>query len=262
MQETKNQIGTSKELSYKDWQVQRWNEDEGTMPGNDCRICNNKGHIMIIQDGYQALKECKCMPARKSLIRIKKSGLEKLLDEYTFDKFKTEKAWQKHIKDTALNFIENTFGNWFYIGGQVGAGKSHVCTAIVIELINRGNAALYMKWRDDSINMKRSIMSDDQVYADEMNKYKTVKVLYIDDFFKTERGKAPSAADINLAFELLNYRYNNKDLVTIISSELSMQELLDVDEAIGSRIYQRSKGYYLAINKDSSKNMRMKGSTL
>lgn len=215
---------------------------------------------MIIDDsGYEALKECECMPARRSMAIIRKSGLEKLLDDYTFEKYTTSQAWQKQIKESALRYIDDLFGNWFFIGGQVGSGKSHICTAIVKELMLRGNEALYMRWRDDSVVLKKSIMADGSEYADDIGRFKNVKVLYIDDFFKTERGKQPTQADINLAFEILNHRYINKDLFTIISSELSINELLEIDEAIGSRIYQRAKGYYLAIYKDSGKNMRMKG---
>lgn len=218
---------------------------------------------MIDDDGYDSLKECSCMPIRKSIRIIKNSGLEKLLDEYTFDKFKTDHSWQKHVKVKALEFIDDTSGNWFYIGGQIGAGKSHICTAIVSEMMKIGNEALYMRWRDDSITLKKAIMNDGSEYADEIGKYKKVKVLYIDDFFKTEKGRQPTSADINLAFELLNYRYTNKDLITIISSERLINDLIDIDEAIGSRIYQMSRKYCLEISSDQSKNMRMnEGETL
>lgn len=218
--------------------------------------------MIIDNTGYEALKECECMPGRKSLMIIRKSGLAKLLDDYTFEKYTTGQDWQKKIKEAAMVYMDDVYANWFYIGGQVGSGKSHICTAIVKELMMRGSEALYMRWRDDSVSLKKSILADGSEYADDIGRFKNVKVLYIDDFFKSERGKLPTTADINLAFEILNHRYMNKDLVTIISSELNINELLDIDEAIGSRIYQRSKGYYFAINKDGGKNMRMKGSKL
>lgn len=240
--------------------VQRWNDEEGSMSGNDCRKCKNKGYIMFIDDaGYEVLKECECMPARKSIAIIRKSGLDKLLDEYTFEKYTTGQAWQKHIKAAAMRYLDDLHGNWFYVGGQVGSGKSHICTAIVKELMMRGNEALYMRWRDDSVVLKKSIMADGSEYADDIGRFKNVKVLYIDDFFKSEKGKAPSAADINLAFEILNHRYINKDLVTIISTEMSINTLVDIDEAIGSRIYQRSQNYCIELSEDPGKNIRMKG---
>ena len=138
------------------------------------------------------------------------------------------------------------------------SGKSHICTAIVNHLLNQGNESLYMKWRDDSVALKKSIMGDSDEYVNLINRYKNVKVLYVDDFFKTELGKPPTSADIMVAFEILNHRYINQDLITLISTEKSIDELLNIDEAIGSRIYQRSKQYCIQLSSDKNKNMRMK----
>ena len=81
---------------------------------------------------------------------------------------------------------------------------------------------------------------------------KSVKVLYIDDFLK---GTA-TEADRNIAFDLLNARYIKPSLLTIISSEWTISRVLDWDEAIGSRIAERSKGCVLNIT--GSKNYRLK----
>ena len=96
-----------------------------------------------------------------------------------------------------------------------------------------------------------------------IDRFKKAEVLYIDDLFKT--GKAPdgsvlkiTGADVNVAFEIINYRYNNPALVTIISSELTEDEILDIDEATGGRIYERAKKAF-SIGKDRKKNYRIKG---
>ena len=250
--------GASKQTDYDQMMADYYNQEEGTMTGHDCRMCKNKGYIMVIVDGYQALRPCECMKVRKSMSIIKNSGLSNLLEEYSFDKFIAIAPWQQFMKESAQRFIDDPVGNWFFAGGQVGSGKSHICTAIVSEMMKRGSEALYMRWRDDSVSLKRSIASDGKEYTEEIERYKRVKVLYIDDFFKTERGKPPTAADINLAFELLNHRYINKELVTIISSERFIDDLLSIDEAIGSRIYQRSRKYCIEITNDKSKNIRLK----
>lgn len=78
--------------------------------------------------------------------------------------------------------------------------------------------------------------------------------MYIDDLFKS--GDQPTAADINYAFEIINFRYNNPKLLTIISAELTEGELLDVDEAIGGRIYERSNAITNRISR--SRNYRMR----
>ena len=99
-----------------------------------------------------------------------------------------------------------------------------------------------------------------------MKELKKTDVLYIDDLFKGGKGedgkyKPPTAADINAAFEIINYRYNNPELVTIISSERTLVELNDIDEAIAGRIAERSKesGYCINLKPDKKRNWRMKG---
>ena len=43
-------------------------------------------------------------------------------------------------------------------------------------------------------------------------------------------------------FEIVNFRYFN-NLPIIISCEMGIDQILDVDEAVDSRSYERSKGY-------------------
>lgn len=102
----------------------------------------------------------------------------------------------------------------------------------------------YMLWRDVSVQAK-AVVNDEEAYSKIVEPLKRVTVLYIDDLFKTGRGQAPTVGDVNLAFEILNARYNDSRKITIISTELPMEELLNIDEAVGGRIYERSKGNYL-----------------
>jgi len=233
-----------------------YNKEVGSLPGYDCPKCLNKSHIAIVRDGYEVMAQCSCMGIRESMRRIEKSGLSKSLSECTFEKYTASDAWQINIKATVERFAENPAGAWLYIGGQVGAGKTHLCTAAVGKLLHAGMSAHYMLWRDESVRLK-AIVNNDEEYAADITPLKTVDVLYIDDFLKTERGKLPTAADINLAFEILNHRYINRELVTILSSELSVEQLLDVDEAVGSRIFQRTRGYSLHISHSRDKNYRL-----
>ena len=124
-----------------------------------------------------------------------------------------------------------------------------------------------MLWRDDVTKIKSRI-TDAKTYEELVTGYKEAEVLYIDDLFKNGKDKAgnvepPTAADIQVAFEILNYRYNNKELVTIISSERNMYQLIDIDEAMASRISEMSfdKGYGFNIKPDRKKNHRLKNVT-
>ena len=136
-----------------------------------------------------------------------------------------------------------------YFQGRPGSGKTHICTAICSDLMRKGKNVYYMAWRDESRTLK-SLMNSDEI-DEPMRKLKRISVLYIDDFMKG----GMSDADVRLAFEILNARYNDSKLRTIISSEYSIEKILELDEALGSRIYERSKGYIMAA---PSENWRMR----
>ena len=201
----------------------------------NCDKCGNSGQIVWQEDGIVHSRECECMAMRRSLRRITNSGMEDMLERYTFDNYETPNEYRKLIKQQAINFTKDDKG-WFYIFGQSGSGKTHICTAICKSFIESGVETYYMNWRDESVGLKASV-NDDAVYAKKMNKLKSVPVLYIDDFLKA----GSTSADVKLAFEILNGRYNNRKLRTIISCELTLDGLFDIDEAIAGRIYERSK---------------------
>lgn len=241
--------------------------------GYNCPICKNKAYIAVLRcdeagNYSRAIRECKCAETRRSIMRMQQSGLKNVISEYTFDRFEAVEPWQKAIKAAAVEYSKRPEG-WFALLGQSGSGKSHLCTAICREMLLRGNQVIYMLWRDDIAKIKQAAMGaqiDDEALELKklMDKFKAAKVLYIDDFFKTGKGKddyaqRPTIADINYAFEIINYRYNNPGLITIISSELTEDELIEIDEAIGSRIHERAKTF--SIGKDRNKNYRFKGIT-
>ena len=109
-----------------------------------------------------------------------------------------------------------------------------------------------MLWRDESARIKALLNEPEGV--ERMRDLKTAPVLYIDDLFKG--AERPTQGDLNIAFELLNYRYNDERLYTIISTEKLLDELIAIDEAIGSRIAERSKGHRVQINRDPTRNWR------
>lgn len=231
--------------------------------GYDCPICKNKGYVVeLVEHGgffSHVATECKCVPIRNSIMRMKRSGLKDIIKDYTFEKFLDTEPWQKSIKQAAVEYSQNPDG-WFFLGGQSGAGKTHLCTAICREFLLGGKKVIYMLWRDEIVKLK-AMVNESEEYRDLIDKYKTAEVLYIDDLFKTGKDKdnsvqKPTAADVNVAFEIINYRYNNPELITIISSECTEDELLDIDEAIGGRIYERSKAFSIAKNR--ARNYRMR----
>ena len=191
-------------------------------------------------NGDRYSEECRCIAIRRNLWRIQDSGLADLIDRYTFEAWESPEGWQNELLEAAKQYAEQPEG-WFAVFGKSGTGKTHICTAICKEMISRGMNVRYMLWRDLGTQIKAS-MTDAEEYKKLVDPLKTAKVLYIDDLFKSGKGQTPTTADVNLAFEILNYRYNTKGLYTILSSEMGLETILETDEAVGSRIYERTKG--------------------
>lgn len=231
------------------------NQEPGTLKGLDCPLCLNRGYFVRIKDdGTRHIDECSCMAKRRSLKRIEKSGLSELLESYTLDRWVTKEAWQKTLSEMVKRYAENPKG-WFFIAGRPGTGKTHLCTALSGILLNKGMETRYVLWRDLSVQAK-AVVNREEEYHKIVEPLKRVRVLYLDDFFKTGKGQEPTIGDVNLAFEILNNRYNDEKLITIISSEWTAKQIIDIDEAVGSRIYERSKGNYADLS--DRENWRLK----
>ena len=244
--------------SIEELKVKKFNAEIGNLKNFDCPKCKNKGfNGKLDENGLFAVDQCECYKTRNSITKIKKSGLEDLLQEYTFDKYEAKEDWQKDIKSKALAFLDDNYKKWFYIGGQVGSGKTFICTAIADEFLKRGNQVVYMKWQDEIVTLKANKTNYDE-YGKIMDGFKNAEVLYIDDLFKVKEGTTLTPADVNTTHELINYRYDKHGLITIISSEYTTKNLLCIDEALGSRVYQRSKDYQVNIAPDIKKNYRLR----
>lgn len=113
-----------------------------------------------------------------------------------------------------------------------------------------------MQWREDSTYLKANINED--IYSKKMSEYKNVDVLYIDDLFKSQKGKVPTAADINIAFELLNSRYVQNGKYTIISTELFLNDIIAFDEAVGGRLKEMAGKFVLQIARENGRNYRLR----
>lgn len=237
-------------------QVKSYNELEGDLQGVDCPKCKNKGFIAVANTESQTLETriCECQVERTSIKRMEKSGLSQVLKKCTLGAYRADLPYQKTVKQKALAYIGDKSGKWFFIGGQSGSGKTHICTAICGELLKSGHEVVYMQWVRDS-GLLKSLKTDGN-YQLSLDKYLKVEILYVDDLFKTRFTEPPTAADVGLLFEIINYRYNN-GLKTIFSSEHTINGLIDIDEACGGRIKEMCGEYVLTIHKDTGKNMRL-----
>lgn len=237
------------------------NKSPGTFTGYDCPKCLNRGTIAYPrEDGSIYTRECDCMKIRRCVWEMEKSGLKNIIRELTFDAYTANEPWQQTIKAGAMNYADKLEG-WLLFCGQSGSGKTHLCTAVCRQRLFGGDEVRYMPWRDKIAELK-SMSLDSERRSEIIASYKTAEILYIDDLFKV--GKAadgscnPTGADVSLAFEIINHRYINH-LPTIVSTEKTPQELVEIDEATGSRIIEMAGGNVILVTRDQKRNYRLRG---
>lgn len=260
-----NPFGTSAQsfdpIAFAKMKADTINNTPGNLTGYDCPNCLNRGTIVVPRDDGSILtRECECMQIRRCVWEMERSGLKNIIQSYTFEAYITDEEWRKAIKAGAMAYADRLNG-WLLFCGQSGSGKTHLCTAICRHRLLAGDEVRYMPWRDKVAELK-AMSIDNERRATTINGYKTAKILYIDDLFKVGRAADgscnPTGADVGLAFEIINHRYINH-LPTIISTEKTPQELVEIDEATGSRIIEMAGGNVYSIARDPKRNYRLRG---
>lgn len=210
-----------------------------------CSSCQDTGFILKTdENGLDVASRCKCWA--KELWR--QSGILESFCEKSFEDFNTRnipqliKAKSKAEKYVTgfMEFERERYNSIMFIG-QVGAGKTHLGVAICGELIKSGVPVVYMAYRNTVTKIKQNI-TDEAVYSRELKRYTSARVLYIDDLLK---GRL-TETDVNIMYEIVNYRYMNH-MPVIISTEKSQGELIDFDEAVGSRILEMCRGNIITL---------------
>jgi len=224
-----------------------------------CNLCNDTGFIPYRdKDGHEIYKLCKCREMAKVQKIWESSGISINDIEKSFKNFEPWNNEVRDMKDKATDYyrmfekIRADRCNSIMFCGNPGCGKTHLSLALANNLLKKkGIAVVYMSYRDIVTSLKQNIIDEDY-YKNTLNKYQRAEVLLIDDLYK---GKI-SESDINIMFELINYRYLHR-LPLIISTEYTLGKILQVDEAVGSRLYEMSKGYVMEI-KGTHNNYRLR----
>ena len=154
-------------IEYERQMAELSNRQPGSLTGLDCPLCLNRGYSIVVNSrGDRVAKDCSCMKQRRTLKYLEKSGLAKVLNIYTFDAWESREPWQKEFYDTAKDYAEHPAG-WFCAVGRPGTGKTHLCTAICGELLQKGYEVRYLLWRDFSTQAK-AVVNDDEAYQELM----------------------------------------------------------------------------------------------
>lgn len=179
-----------------------------------------------------------------------------ILSEYNKE-FKTDFIIHQQMKEIALDYLNNFKNNWFFIGGQIGSGKTHLCIKILSKILENNFVSLQiLKFSKAFKDLKSLSNKPEQIQL--LDKFQKVDILYIDDLFN----RVPTSSDINLLLDIIDYRYiSNK--TTIFSSQKHFEELsscLDDEnlEALFSRIFEKTANYIIDVPFNQKFDFRMK----
>ncbi len=210
----------------------------------NCEVCSDLG--FIIKDNEAIPCECRSLIEANRILEnsgISDSFYEKSFESFDYSRNKASVDAYTVAKTYANEFIKNekTKNNSIIFMGQSGFGKTHLSISIANYLMKNGVGVVYMNYREDMTFIKQNIL-DSFLYNKYLNRYKNARVLLIDDLFKG----SITSSDVNIIFELINHRYfHNKPV--IISTEKFKVDLLNIDEAIGSRILEMCDKFNIEV---------------
>lgn len=227
-----------------------YNSQSGNLTGYDCPVCRNKGTVM----NGDAVRQCECVKRRL----IERRSAE-IMERYgidlntTFESYQATEQWQQTAKMMTQKFandFEALRKNWLYVGGQNGAGKTHLCTAVCGMLAKKQHVVHFENWKE--LCQKLEALRFETEYNDILSELQTVEVLFIDDLLK-QKDKKKLPGDLNLAFEILDARYRARK-ATVISSEWLLDDLFKMDAGLAGRINQSA--YLVQISYAENRDWR------
>lgn len=248
------QLSSEKAKSYREFLEMRaayYNSQEGQLKFYNCQKCHNKGVIAFVMGEYdEVMKPCECMTIRSCYQAMVENGFtDKTISEMTFDNFHDYSGeWQTRMKSIAHKYVESDLTSWLVMSGMTGTGKTHLCTAVAKELMQKGHDVKYVLWHD-VVRRISAYKFKPEEYERYMKDVINAEVLYIDDLFKSDK------AEKGIAFEVINARYIGRK-PTIISTELNIQAIEEIDRAIAGRIGEMSRGFCAQIKEAPDRNQR------
>ena len=236
--------------------VKRYNAESGHLNDIDgyvCDKCKNKGYIAYRNAGEtMTIKPCECLERRKHINIVEQSNMGDLIHK-DLKQFVAKEKWQLQMKQSAQDYIKQRRTTWIAYLGQSGCGKTHIASCIANDyLFNRKMRIIYANWSNLAQDIRNDEWNHIDVYDTTSHEYQvcSVPVLFIDDFLK---GSEANKNDIRIAYRIINQRYI-RNVTTIITSELTMDEIKKIDEAIARRIYERCDSNIMQVFKDTNKN--------
>lgn len=200
---------------------------------------------------------------------MKSSGITEEFRKLSFENFRRE-GKQRVVIDAyecAIEYfqefeeIKKLRQNSIALLGQPGAGKTHLLMATANNLMNISYIpVLYFPYVEGFEDLR----DDFDLLSEKLNHMKKTDVLFIDDLFKptgTGKDRKPRASEwqIEQMYAVINHRYLNH-MPIMVSSELDIDEIEQIDEALGTRIRQMCQDFMVIIKGDRKLlNHRLEG---
>ncbi|MEK4185632.1 ATP-binding protein [Paenibacillus sp. FSL L8-0494] len=233
-----------------------------TRPSSDpiCIKCRGaEGEFYRNEQGYEYWRECECVKQRRVARLIQSSNITEEFKNKSFGNFEKDDLHQEVIKAHDLAFeytkkfkeIRKDRQNSICLLGQPGCGKTHLLMAVSNNLIQRGVEVIYFPW----VEGWTEISEDFKMMPERVRRLQHAQVLFLDDVYKGR--EEPTKTQREQFFAIVNYRYMEK-LPMLISSERTISEMCQFDEAVGSRINEMCRDYKAIINRNMELNLRLK----
>ena len=132
----------------------------------------------------------------------------------------TPEQKQLYLKLAALLYEKSDKG--LYIYGDLGTGKTYLCTALANSLVKQGKKVAFVKVSNFFNEMKSYFGTDVEMIDKNINRLKRADYLFFDDI--GSEAVSEFVRD-DILFRVLDYRLENR-LITIFTSNLSKEELL------------------------------------
>lgn len=253
--------GAMSEDEFREWECARENAkrvEPDKKYGIDCPICGNKGQVFYWdrEEQIRRVRTCECEQARRSLRMLDRSGVCPDWNRKTLDAYRTPEGWQRTMKAKVAAYLADDQRGWLLVSGQSGCGKTHLCTAAFVTLVRQGMEGRYVTWSSLMQQMDAAQYKADD-YNRLMTPLQTCRVLYLDDLFKVRNNSEIPNRAFSHTLRLLDARYQDPDLVTILSTEWTLERLLQTDEALAGRIVERCGKHIVQVAKAEGRNYRI-----
>jgi DNA replication protein DnaC len=226
----------------------------------DCPKCRDIGAVVVIdKEGNEALDFCDCYYAKKDAKAKELNGIAELFRTKTLKNFRSDSKEQKLAKKQARKYLDNYSSESMVLCGHVGSGKTHIAVAVAVELETKNFRVMFLDYAE-MIQKLEELKGYGQ--TEYLSRIKNAKLLVIDDLLKTGYTEWNGAYKLKpfhkeIVYKIVNHRYNNRKPM-IVTTELNLEKMLQIDEAISSRLISMAGDNIVEFNGDND-NYRLFG---